>query len=262
VSQSATEQRFFVALLMALCLAAWLGLWLAGSSPYAGYVHNHGHHDHAVAGLDNSLSMAVVFIAGWLLMTIAMMLPTSIPLLHLFFRITRRRTDRQRLALLVISGYLSVWLVFGVLAYLGIQGLHQASERVRFLQTNAWMAGAATLIAAGLYQFSSLKYRCLDKCRSPLSFIAQHWKGRGEQRSALQLGAHHGIFCVGCCWALMLLMFPFGAGNVGWMLVLGTLMAIEKNVSWGRRFGRPLGVVLLGCGLIVVLINNPPAAMK
>src|SRR5262245_4864723 len=93
-----------------------------------------------------SVSLAAVFIAGWLLMTIAMMLPTSIPLLHLFYRIARRRTDRLRLTLLVITGYLSVWVVFGVLAYLGIQGLHQAGERVSFLQTNAWMAGAATLI--------------------------------------------------------------------------------------------------------------------
>jgi predicted metal-binding membrane protein len=262
VAASATEQRFFVALLMALCLAAWLGLWLSGSSPYAGYVHNHGHHDHAVPGLDNSMLMAAVFIAGWLLMTIAMMLPASIPLLNLFYRITRRRTDRRLLTALVITGYLSVWLVFGVLAYLGIQGLHRAAERVRFLQTNPWIAGSAALIAAGLYQFSSLKYRCLDKCRSPLSFIAQHWKGRSEPRSALQLGAHHGVFCVGCCWALMLLMFPSGAGNVGWMLVLGTLMAIEKNVSWGRRFGKPLGVALLACGLIVVLINNSPAVLK
>jgi predicted metal-binding membrane protein len=257
LAASATEQRFFVGLLAALCVAAWLGLWLSGSSPYAGYVHSHGHHDHANPALDNSSLVAILFIAGWLLMTVAMMLPTSIPLLHLFFRITRRRTDRLLLTVLVIAGYLSVWLVFGVLAYLGIQGLHRAADRVGFLQANAWIAGAATLTAAGLYQFSSLKYRCLDKCRSPLSFVAQHWKGRDEQRRAFQLGAHHGVFCVGCCWALMLLMFPFGAGNVGWMLVLGTLMAIEKNVSWGRRFGRPLGVVLLGSAVIVALTNTP-----
>jgi predicted metal-binding membrane protein len=77
------------------------------------------------------------------------------------------------------------------------------------------------VLAAGLYQFTPLKYRCLDKCRSPLSFIIGHWRGSQEKTQAFRLGAHHGLFCVGCCWSLMLLMFAVRAGNLGWMLVLG-----------------------------------------
>jgi predicted metal-binding membrane protein len=148
-------------------------------------------------------------------------------------------------------------MLFGVLAYVGILGLRQAAEHIHFLQANVWLLGATTLIVAGLFQFSSLKYRCLDKCRSPLSFIVEHWRGSDERQQAFRLGAHHGIFCIGCCWALMLLMFPLGAGNIGWMLALGTLMAIEKNIRWGRQLSKPLGVVLLGMGIIIALRGDP-----
>ena len=102
---------------------------------------------------------------------------------------------------------------------------------------------------AGLYQFTPLKYACLDKCRSPLGFITEHWHGSHERIHAFRLGVRHGLFCIGCCWSLMLLMFAVGVGNLGWMLVLGALMAIEKNLPWGRRFSAPLGVVLLCWGL-------------
>src|SRR5262249_4205954 len=90
------------------------------------------------------------------------------------------------------------------------------------------------------------------RCRTPLSFITQHWRGRAEGRRAFLLGAHHGLFCVGCCWALMLLMFVVGTGSIAWMLVLGTLMAIEKNVTWGKRISIPLGIVLLACSAAIV----------
>jgi len=100
--------------------------------------------------------------------------------------------------------------------------------------------------------FSPLRDRCLDECRSPLGFVLNRWRGTSERREALLMGVAHGAFCVGCCWTLMLLMFPFGAGSLAWMLVLGIVMAIEKNVPWGSRIGRPLGVVLLAMGLVVV----------
>jgi predicted metal-binding membrane protein len=111
--------------------------------------------------------------------------------------------------------------------------------------------GAGILVLAGVYQFTPLKYHCLDKCRSPLSFIMGHWTGKSERTQALRLGLHHGIFCIGCCWSLMLLMFAVGSGSIGWMLILGALMAVEKNVSWGRRLSRPLGVLLLGWGVAI-----------
>ncbi|HYU20869.1 MAG TPA: DUF2182 domain-containing protein, partial [Chloroflexota bacterium] len=100
---------------------------------------------------------------------------------------------------------------------------------------------AALLLVAGLYQFTPFKMLCLDKCRSPYSFLVQHWRGRDAGRDALRLGIRHGLFCLGCCWTIMLLMFALGATNLGWMLILGSLMAAERTTRWGRRVIRPLG---------------------
>src|SRR5262249_47301353 len=110
-----------------------------------------------------------------------------------------------------------------------------------------------TLLLAGSFQFSRLKYRCLDKCRAPLSFVMQYWRGRHDRRNAFLLGVHHGIFCVGCCWAIMLLMFAVGVGNVAWMLILGAGLAVEKTRRWGRKWSARLGVFLLGWGGLIFL---------
>src|SRR2546422_5962401 len=99
---------------------------------------------------------------------------------------------------------------------------------------------------------------CLDKCRSPMSFISGHWHGGNARAEAFGLGVSHGLFCVGCCWSLMLLMFAVGMGSLGWMLVLGATMAVEKNLSWGRRLSAPLGAVLLGGGLVLAVVKLWP----
>ena len=95
-----------------------------------------------------------------------------------------------------------------------------------------------------------------DQCRTPFSFIAQYWRGRRPKWNAFLLGAHHGAFCVGCCWAIMLLMFVVGTGNVGYMLALGAIMALEKNAPWGRRLSPPLGSALLIWAAIITAINT------
>jgi predicted metal-binding membrane protein len=114
------------------------------------------------------------------------------------------------------------------------------------------------LVGAGVYQFTPLKFYCLDRCRSPMAFIVGHWRGRRPASKAFGLGVSHGLFCVGCCWSLMLLMFAVGMGSLGWMLVLGVTMAVEKNVPWGRRLSAPLGAVLLGCGLVLAVVKLWP----
>src|SRR5439155_9756290 len=101
---------------------------------------------------------------------------------------------------------------------------------------------------------------CLDQCRSPYSFLVQHWQGRLPERDALRLGIHHGLFCLGCCWTLMLLMFAVGGANLGWMLGLGAVMAAERTTSWGRRLTRPLGALLIvGAGAIMTGVLAFPA---
>jgi predicted metal-binding membrane protein len=188
-------------------------------------------------------------------MTVAMMLPTTLPLLVLFQRMVRGRPTARWLVAIVIFGYLAVWVMVGaglqVLAWL----LQAGADRLVWHRAASWIAAAAILSIAGLYQFSSLKYACLEKCRSPLSFLMSRWQGGNEFLQALRLGAQHGIFCVGCCWSLMLLMFVMSAGSLGAMLVLGIVMALEKNLSWGRRLSAPLGYLLLAGAAATLLVG-------
>ncbi|HEV7662026.1 MAG TPA: DUF2182 domain-containing protein [Chloroflexota bacterium] len=247
------ERRPFMAAFAALIGVAWLSLWWWGQSPYGRFL---SHENLDAAG---GAPWSMVFIAGWTLMIVAMMLPSSMPLVIMFARLTQRRSDRLLLVGLLLLGYLGAWAVFGAAIHASDLLLHAAVSNIDWLGSHAWLIAASTLAAAGLYQFSSLKYRCLDKCRSPLSFIAEHWRGRRERGQAFVLGVHHGLFCVGCCWLLMLLMFAVGVGNLGWMLVLGAIMAFEKNMPFGRRMSAPLGAVLVAAGLGVVLWATVPA---
>ena len=196
----------------------------------------------------------LLFVIGWMLMTMAMMLPTSVPLLTVFHTIAGRRDDRALLVLLVVVGYLVVWAIFGVVVHLGSLGLGWCLGTSPRVAAQAWAMSGLTVLVAGAFQFTTLKYRCLDKCRSPLSFVIEHWRGRDNRWQAFRLGAHHGAFCVGCCWALMLLMFVVSVGNLGWMLVLAAVMALEKNVPWGRRMSAPVGVVLVVCGSVMLAL--------
>jgi predicted metal-binding membrane protein len=245
-----TQKPLFVVLVPIIALA-WISLFIWGLSPYARFL---SHESLEGVHLEHDPGVVAILVAGWTLMLIAMMLPTSLPLVNLFHSITAQRPHRVRLVALLLTGYLSIWAAFGMLVHLGDLALHNIAEQVVWLHNHQLIA-AGTLLLAGLYQFSPLKYKCLDKCRSPLSFIMTHWRGRRDQAQSFLLGIHHGLFCIGCCWALMLLMFGVGVGSFTWMLALGGVMAIEKNAPWGRRLSAPLGVFLLGLGLAVALTS-------
>ncbi len=249
----------FLPLISGLIAFAWVTLLIWERGPYGRYL-DHG--QWLDSGLAADLCRALpagsivlpglLYAGGWLLMTAAMMLPTTLPLLGIFSRLIEPRRDRAMLLTLVIVGYLSIWGAFGLAAHSLDLLLHTLVAANPWLTFNGWIVGAGVLAAAGAFQFSALKYRCLDKCRAPFGFVNEHWHGRSAHRQAFLLGLHHGMFCVGCCWAIMLLMFVVGTGSVGWMLVLGALMAIEKNVSWGRRLSAPLGVALMVCSAAVI----------
>jgi predicted metal-binding membrane protein len=249
VMATLSQRNVLTPLLLALIALAWVTLWIWGHSPYGRFLT---HDALRVTDVCRS-SMVPLIVAGWAVMIVAMMLPTSLPLIGMFHRMTRLRTDRAQLVGFMLAGYLLVWTLFGVMAVLGDGVLHTAVEHNAWLAAHAWLIGAGIFVVAGLYQFTPLKYYCLDKCRSPLSFLMLHWQGRGDRSHAFWLGAHHGLFCLGCCWSLMLLMFAVGMGNLGWMLLLGAVMAIEKNLPWGRWFSASVGIVLLCGGLAVVL---------
>jgi predicted metal-binding membrane protein len=244
-----------LAALAGLVGLTWLSLWMWGRSPYARFLSHEelGH----VNGVGITYDSTVLFfVAAWTLMIVAMMLPTSLPLVALFHSFVRNRPNQARLTALLVTGYLSVWALFGLVAHVGDRFVHEAVEHTAWLEANEWMIGAGTVMLAGLYQFTPLKHMCLDKCRSPMSFVMQHWRGGRPEREALRLGIHHGAFCVGCCWSLMLLMFAVGVGSLAWMLALAAVMAVEKNVSWGRGLSTPLGAVLIGLGMVLIVTQT------
>jgi predicted metal-binding membrane protein len=257
---AASHRSRFLPLMAGLTATAWVTLWLWGQSPYARYLDHGNWTEIGVAGSlcrvlpgGGDALAALLVVAGWVLMLAAMMLPTTLPLLDIFRRLTAHRADRGSLTALLVTGYLAVWAVFGIGAHLADGAVTLAVRQSDWLVGNGWVIGAAVLGIAGLYQFSALKHRCLDKCRAPLGFIIEHWRGAREKWQALLLGGRHGAYCVGCCWALMLLMFIVGTANIGWMLALGAVMAAEKNLPGGRRLAAPVGAVLILAGLWVAI---------
>ncbi|PKB81498.1 MAG: hypothetical protein BZY88_06150 [SAR202 cluster bacterium Io17-Chloro-G9] len=249
--QTVRNDRLFLILLLALIAVAWLSLWIWGQSPYERYLD----HEELTSVSGEDAALLLFFVAGWTLMIFAMMLPTTLPLMAMFRTVVSSRSNQAQLIGLLILGYTMVWTGFGVVIHLGDILVHEGAEQIGWLESNNWVIGAGTLIGAGVYQFTPLKYHCLDKCRSPFSFISSHWSGGNELAQAFRLGADHGLFCVGCCWTLMLLMFGVGAGNLGWMLLLGSVMAVEKNLPWGRRISAPLGMILIGGGGLITILH-------
>ncbi len=249
-SRARTPRSLLLPVLGGIVVLAWIALWWLEQTPIGGLFHQHdigghGSHDQSGAWLH-----AGAFLVGWLLMTVAMMLPTTVPLVRLFRRMVEDHATASLLVTLLLAGYLAAWLVFGLVAL----GLTWGVNRILSIQT-AWLWGATLFLLAGAFQFSSLKYACLDKCRTPLGFLVSRWQGRSRGLASFRIGWLHGLFCVGCCWALMMLMFAVGTASLGWMLILALVMGVEKNAPWGRRISRPLGVVLLVAGFAVGLYH-------
>ncbi len=236
------------ALVWGLVLGSWA---LALTIPSLAHGDALSHHS-AVGGTTlPSLSTLALFFAAWQIMTGAMMLPSSLPLVALFAR-TSRSQARPGLALAAfLAAYFVVWTGFSILALLGDAGLHRLVERWSWLSERSWLIAGTILVLAGAFQFSSLKERCLDVCRAPLNFLLRYYQqGAG---AAWALGLRHGLFCLGCCWALMLTMFAVGVGSLAWMAGLTGVMVIEKTARYGRRLAPIVGTVLLIWGVLVLL---------
>jgi predicted metal-binding membrane protein len=213
------------------------------------------HHDaFAEGGLPPCAGLGL-FLLAWRLMIVAMMLPSSLPFVRLFSRASANqpRPLRARAALLV--GYAAVWTGFGAAAFLGDLGIHHLVDRWGWLATRPGVIGGSVLLLAGAFQFSGLKDRCLRVCRHPGGYLLQHYRrGTGQ---AFRIGAGHGLFCVGCCWALMLVAFAAGVANLWWMAALTAVMVFEKTGKEGQRGVRPIGLGLL---ILDALMLASPAA--
>lgn len=242
------ERWLYAGAMAGLIGGAWVSLGLLGASGYAPYLS----HDVAAAetGVWSAATRVAVFVAGWTVMSIAMMLPSSLPLVTVFRTVTG---GAWPLLALLVAGYLGIWAFFGVAVIVADAVLHIVVEGSPWLGQRTHLLPASLLLTAGLFQFSPLKHSCLDRCRSPVGFVIQHWRGGRRAVRAFALGVRHGIFCVGCCWALMLLMFGAGAVNLGWMLGLGAVMFVEKAVEWGRWITAPAGVLLALWGLALLM---------
>lgn len=205
------------------------------------------------AGPGTDLGALGWFVGVWVVMMAAMMFPSVAPTVALYTRMTRRRGLSR--SLLFTSAYLLVWAAAGVGAY----GLFRLGRGVlgSELAWNAggrWLAGGVLAIAA-LYELTPLKYVCLEKCRSPLGFLLGSW--RDGRRGALEMGARHAVWCVGCCWALMAALFALGVMSLVWMALVAALITFEKTLPWRRVATWGTAAILLI--LAVVLVVAPHA---
>jgi predicted metal-binding membrane protein len=193
------------------------------------------------------------FVGVWVVMMAAMMLPSVAPTIALYSRMTRERSPLS--PLLFAAGYLATWAGVGMLAFAAALAANRvAGDVLAWDGAGRWIAGA-TLVVAAVYQLTPLKDVCLGKCRSPLGFLLGAW--RDGKAGALRMGAKHGAWCVGCCWALMASLFALGVMSITWMAVVAGLIAIEKTVPSRPVATYGVAAVLLALG--VLLIAAPEA---
>jgi predicted metal-binding membrane protein len=193
-----------------------------------------------------------VFLLSWQVMTVAMMLPSSLPLIQLFAKVTQQQEkERSPVLFVFIAAYLTIWTGFALVAFSADLGLHQMLDALPWLAHRPWLLSGTTILLAGAFQFSNLKQQCLKACRHPFSFLTHHYQ-RGS-KAAWNLGIHHGLYCLGCCWALMLIMFSVGVGHLGWMLVLTGVMTIEKTSPWSKILIPLVGVGLIILGVVTIV---------
>jgi predicted metal-binding membrane protein len=194
------------------------------------------------------LAALELFLLCWQVMTVAMMLPSNMPMINLVVDAGRRQAYPVAIPLAFLAGYAVIWTAFATGAFLGDTLVHRLVDLWPWLAGHSWLIGAVTFFVAGLFQFSSWKERYLDRCRTPLDFFLRSYrKGIGP---AWHLGLCHGRCCLGCCWALMLVMFGVGVGKLAGMAAVTCVLVIEKAVPGGKRLSPLVGIALLLLGMV------------
>jgi predicted metal-binding membrane protein len=189
----------------------------------------------------------------WAGMMIAMMLPSAMPMILTFAAVSRNRRRQQRpyvSAGIFVAGYVAIWSGFSVLAALAQWLLHRQALLSSTMASTSAALGGALLLVAGVFQFTPLKHTCLTRCRAPLDFIMTGW--REGARGAFRMGVEHGVFCTGCCWAFMALLFVLGVMNILWIGALSFLVALEKLLPRGKWLSAATGVFLTIWGALVI----------
>jgi predicted metal-binding membrane protein len=214
------------------------------------------------------------YVITWVAMMSAMMFPSITPMVLTFALIQRRRREHGSIdqavsTWLFVAGYLAIWTAFGLLAYGLFVGVRSMSiGALSWNRGGRYLAGAV-LLAAAVYQLTPAKDACLRRCRGPLGFLLGEW--REGARGALRMGAVHGAWCMGCCWALMAALFALGVMSITWMIVVAAMIAIEKLLPWKVLANRGIAIALLVLGLGIMLaphrvpgltLPGSPAAMR
>ena len=185
----------------------------------------------------------------WAVMMVAMMLPSASPMIAMYARIARDRADASGYSAWFFAGaYLVVWTLFSIAATVGQRALQQFAL-LRGDLTTPPLIGAAILAVAGIFQLTPLKNACLSNCRSPLGFFMTEW--RGGNGGAFRMGLKHGVLCVGCCWALMALLFVMGVMNLVWVAALTAFVLIEKATPFGPIVARASGIAMIVAGVLL-----------
>ncbi|HEY6379203.1 MAG TPA: DUF2182 domain-containing protein [Candidatus Dormibacteraeota bacterium] len=227
--------------------AAWFLAVVAETSGHGAALH----HDTLIEGGLPFWAALCLFLVAWQAMTVAMMLPSSLPMVRLFNRMAAAQPHAGRAQAAFLGGYALVWTGFGAFAFISDLGIHRSVDNWPWLAAHSWLIAGGTLVVAGAFQFSSLKERCLQECRHPAAFLLRYYR-RGTE-AALRTGLRHGAFCLGCCWALMLVAFAAGVANLAWMAAFTAIMVFEKTGPGGDRGAEPIGLGLLVVGAVVLV---------
>jgi predicted metal-binding membrane protein len=250
-----TSAAVVLMVLLSFAALAWLfmlrtsGDSMASSlGPGMGQTDNMGM---AEAGPAASMTLPL-FLGMWVTMMVAMMFPSVAPMVVIYSRFSAIRNKSRGATAVFVAGYLAAWALVGLLAfgvYLGSSALMGALS-----PRESAVVGGGALLLAGVYQLTRYKSVCLRHCRTPLDFML-HW--RGGRRGGMQMGLHHGLFCLGCCWGLMLVLLIVGVTNLVWMALVAAVIFIEKVLPFGRATAKVVGIVLLGVGISLAVMSTP-----
>jgi len=200
------------------------------------------------AGPGTGLGALGWFLGVWVVMMAAMMLPSTVPTVALYAEMARRRAPVA--PLLFAGGYLLTWAAAGLVAYSVFDaGRALLGDQLTWDGAGRWLAGG-TLVVAAVYELTPLKDACLSRCRTPVGFLVGSW--RDGLPGAVEMGARHGAWCLGCCWALMASLFALGVMSLAWMAFVAALIALEKAVPWGRAIMFGVAALLLVLGVLLV----------
>jgi predicted metal-binding membrane protein len=238
--------------LVIMCALGWLYLYRAAAAMHAeaGEAAMHAAMGMDMPGMTGSIGAE--FGALWLMWTVmmvAMMLPSATPVALLVLGTYRRRGDQPGhvRSVLFVAGYLFVWGLYSALAASAQVVMRRAALLSPDMMTSSQILAGGILVVAGIYQWLPIKDACLTHCRSPIDFLTRHWReGHG---GALAMGARHGTVCVGCCWALMTLLFVAGVMNLLWVAAISVFVLLEKSLHTGRWTSRLAGVALCLWGI-------------